>query len=481
MKVLILSTYSRTGGAAIAASRLLHALQGQGVEATMLCRRNIRAGWLRRLCPPLARALEKQSWASIMERAVIWACNGFTKKDLWATDIALFGQDVTATREYREADVVHLHWVNQSFLSLGTIEKIARSGKRVVWTMHDEWPLEGTEHYTSPTQATPAGEITKASHEALPTSPISPTSPIAPIHPTNNLLSRWVQRRKAEIYRSGAITFVTCSRWLKELSERKPLAAGQRIVSIPNPIDTRLFAPLTEEQRKEAAKALGLPQGKKLVLFVAQKVDDERKGIRYLDEAVKILTAVPDKPAAPEVPDIPENPDRPETPENLDRPDSAAIAVIAPGRDIPYINNVEDMARLYACVDVFVTPSLSDNLPNTIMEAMACGTPCVGFNVGGIPEMIDHKENGYVARYRDARDLAEGIRYALAGENHARLSMAARDKVMRCYSEEAVAKQYLEEYCGGGGSSGGSGSSGLSGVSRLSGVSGLFGGSGLGV
>ena len=478
MKVLILSTYSRTGGAAIAASRLLHALQGQGVEATMLCRRNIRAGWLRRLCPPLARALEKQSWASIMERAVIWACNGFTKKDLWATDIALFGQDVTATREYREADVVHLHWVNQGFLTLGTIEKIARSGKRVVWTMHDGWPLEGTEHYTSPTQATPAGEITKASHEALPTSPISPIAPINPTNAINSLLTRWVQHRKAEIYRSGAITFVTCSRWLKELSERKPLAAGQRIVSIPNPIDTRLFAPLTEEQRNEAAKALGLPQGKKLVLFVAQKVDDERKGIRYLDEAVKILTAVPDRPAAPEipeVPDIPENPDRPETPENPDRPDSPAIAVIAPGRDIPYINKVEDMARLYACVDVFVTPSLSDNLPNTIMEAMACGTPCVGFNVGGIPEMIDHKENGYVARYRDARDLAEGIRYALAGENHARLAAAARDKVMRCYSEEAVAKQYLSEYCGGGGSSGGSGSSGLSGVS------GLFGGSSLGV
>ena len=470
MKVLILSTYSRTGGAAIAASRLLHALQGQGVEATMLCRRNIRAGWLRWLCPPLARALEKQSWASIMERAVIWACNGFTKKDLWATDIALFGQDVTATREYREADVVHLHWVNQGFLSLGTIEKIARSGKRVVWTMHDEWPLEGTEHYTSPTQATLAGEITKASHEALPTSPISPTSPIAPINPTNainSLLTRWVQHRKAEIYRSGAITFVTCSRWLKELSERKPLAAGQRIVSIPNPIDTRLFAPLTEEQRNEAAQALGLPQGKKLVLFVAQKVDDERKGIRYLDEAVKKLKAVPDKPAAPEIPEVPENTGNPDSLETAD------IAVIAPGRDIPYINKVEDMARLYACVDVFVTPSLSDNLPNTIMEAMACGTPCVGFNVGGIPEMIDHKENGYVARYRDARDLADGIRYALAGENHARLSMAARDKVMRCYSEEAVAKQYLEEYCGGGGSSGGSGSSGLSGLSGLFGVSGL--------
>jgi hypothetical protein len=65
--------------------------------------------------------------------------------------------------------------------------------------------------------------------------------------------------------------------------------------------------------------------------------------------------------------------------------------------------------------------------------------------VGGIPEMIDHKENGYVARYKDAQDLAEGIRYVIAKENHARLSRAARNKVIRCYSEEAVANKYLTE------------------------------------
>lgn len=411
----------------------------------MLCRRNIRVGWLRRLCPALARALEKQSWTSIMERLVIWIGNGFSKKDLWATDIALFGQDITRTKEYQEADVVHLHWVNQGFLSLSTIGKIARSGKKVVWTMHDEWPLDGIEHYISPTSSSPTsssptpapplgeGGVTEASCD------ISPS-------PRGGEGVGLLFRFKKRIYSLRTITFVTCSKWLREISEKKPLAQGQRVVDIPNPIDTSLFAPLTAEQREEAAAALGLPRGKKVVLFVAQKVDDERKGIRYLDEAVRILTAVPDKPAAPEVPDIPENPDRPETPDNPDRPHSASIAVVAPGRDIPYINKVEDMARLYAAVDVFVTPSLSDNLPNTIMEAMACGTPCVGFNVGGIPEMIDHKGNGYVARYKDAKDLAEGIRYAIAEENHARLSAAAREKVLRCYSEETVARRYIAEY-----------------------------------
>ena len=104
------------------------------------------------------------------------------------------------------------------------------------------------------------------------------------------------------------------------------------------------------------------------------------------------------------------------------------------------------MVNLYNSVDAFVLPSLSENLPNTIMEAMACGVPCVGFDVGGIPEMIDHKENGFLARYKNVDDLAEGIRYVLSPDNHERLSRQAREKVMQCYSEENVAKKYVEIY-----------------------------------
>lgn len=122
------------------------------------------------------------------------------------------------------------------------------------------------------------------------------------------------------------------------------------------------------------------------------------------------------------------------------------VEVVALGRDIPYVSSEEEMAKLYASMDAFVLPSLSENLPNTIMEAMACGTPCVGFNVGGIPEMIDHKVNGYVARYKDAADLAEGIRYVLA--DHDRLGAAAREKVLHEYSEESVARRYIEIYKG---------------------------------
>ena len=104
------------------------------------------------------------------------------------------------------------------------------------------------------------------------------------------------------------------------------------------------------------------------------------------------------------------------------------------------------MPDIYNVSDVFVTPSLQENLPNTIMESMACGTPCVGFNIGGIPEMIDHKRNGYVATYKDLQDLADGILWVLQNSATRKLSHNARNKVVKSYSEDIIANRYLEIY-----------------------------------
>ncbi|WP_301703939.1 glycosyltransferase [uncultured Parabacteroides sp.] len=104
------------------------------------------------------------------------------------------------------------------------------------------------------------------------------------------------------------------------------------------------------------------------------------------------------------------------------------------------------MVAAYSCADLFVIPSLEDNLPNTIMESMACGTPCVGFATGGVPEMIDHDINGYVANYMDADDLANGIQWILNNPNPQALSDACVKKVQENYTEEVVAKQYIAFY-----------------------------------
>ena len=104
------------------------------------------------------------------------------------------------------------------------------------------------------------------------------------------------------------------------------------------------------------------------------------------------------------------------------------------------------MISLYNAVDLYVTPSLQDNLPNTIMEAMACGTPCVGFNVGGIPEMIDHQTTGYVAEYKNAKDFAEGIAWCLSADRYDQLCEASRKKVENTYAEKLVAARYRTIY-----------------------------------
>ena len=111
-----------------------------------------------------------------------------------------------------------------------------------------------------------------------------------------------------------------------------------------------------------------------------------------------------------------------------------------------YVTNEQQLVQIYNAADVFVLPSLSENLPNTIMEAMACGVPSVGFNVGGIPEEIDHKKNGYVAAYRDAHDLASGIQWVLREADAGELRSQCLRKVAHCYSQSAVALRYVEVY-----------------------------------
>jgi glycosyltransferase involved in cell wall biosynthesis len=111
-----------------------------------------------------------------------------------------------------------------------------------------------------------------------------------------------------------------------------------------------------------------------------------------------------------------------------------------------YVSDPQRMATIYRATDVFVLPSLSENLPNTIMEAMACGVPCIGFRVGGIPEEIDHQKNGYVAEYKSADDLARGINWILHQADYQALSDNAIAKVRHHYTGQQVAMQYTEVY-----------------------------------
>ena len=411
MRVLIVNTAERTGGAAIAANRLLHALNRNGIEAQMLVRdRKTEASEVINI-PQSWRLKAKFLW----ERGVIWLNNGLSKMGIFQVDIANAGTDITALDAFREADVIHLHWTNQGFLSLKNLERIFASGKPVVMTLHDQWYFTGICHYSSNCCKY------KSQCEQCPMLK----------GPGQDLAKRVFDRKRA-IYEGRNVTFVGCSRWMADLARQSALTQGHTVTNIPNAIDTTVFAPMDQQ---EARRQHGLPLDKKLLLFGAQRITDPRKGFDFLVEACEHISMHhPTLPGQLEVVVLGGD------------AQSVKESFPLPVHTVNYLSDESDIAALYNAVDLFVTPSLQDNLPNTIVEAMACGTPCVGFNVGGIPEMINHKQDGYVADYCDSIDFAQGIAWCLNSDRKAALSAAARANALATYSESAVAARYQAIY-----------------------------------
>lgn len=414
MRVLLVNTSENTGGAAVAANRLMNALNNNGVKAKMLVRDKL-TNDITVVGLPQGPA---QHWHFLWERWCIYCHLHFSKKHLFEIDIANSGNDITHLREFKEADVIHLHWINQGMLSLSDIRKILESGKPVVWTMHDFWPATAICHY--PHQCTAFAQDT--CHNC----------PYLPGGGSAHDLAHAVWKKKDRILSNHNLFFVTCSRWLGNKVKNSRLLTGKMVTTIPNPIDTHLFKP---EDKKEARMRATLPQGKRLILFVSQRITDKRKGVSYFIEACRLLAG-----AHPEL-----------------RDDLCVVILgghaedIAPQLPLPvypigYIADERRIVDVYNSVDLFVLPSLEDNLPNTIIEAMACGVPCVGFNTGGIPEEIDHKKNGYIAQYKNAQDLAAGMEWTLLQAPYAELSDNAVKKVSAQFSQHAVALKYSDVY-----------------------------------
>ncbi len=345
------------------------------------------------------------------ERGVIFLHNGLSRKNLFDVSIANTGIAITRLPAFAEAEVIHLHWVNQGLLSVEEIGRIVASGKKVVWTMHDMWPFTGICHHAGTCNAYGEG---------------CGGCPYLRF-PQGGDLSHRIFGKKEKAYGHGEITFTACSRWLEGLGRQSPLTRGHRVVSIPNPIDTSVFLP---KDKTTVRQKMGLPHDKKIVLFAAMKASDKRKGIDYLMEAARLVA-------------------RKRTDLLFliagDQGEEITREFPLPTRSTGFIPS-GSMPDLYNAADLFVTPSLQENLPNTIMEAMACGTPCLGFDIGGIPEMIDHRENGYVARYKDAQDLAEGMLWTLFHADAQTLARNARRKVTEQYAQHTVALQYKEIY-----------------------------------
>jgi glycosyltransferase involved in cell wall biosynthesis len=309
----------------------------------------------------------------------------------------------------RNPDVVHLHWIP----GLLAMADLPRLHKPVVWTFHDEWPICGAEHYTG--LARPR-EGYRADNRA----------PGA----GGPDLDRWLWRRKRALWQHFSPVIVSPSHWLAGEVRESLMFGGRRIHVVPNPLDTALFRP---QERAAARDQLGLPAGRTLLLFGAWGATaDRRKGFQVLAEALRRLA-------------------------ERGLADSADLVLFGAagsgsvqGFATHWMGFIEDeakMSRLYAACDAFALPSLQDNFPNTLAEAMACGLPTVASSVGGVPDLVQHMETGLLAPPGDAAALADALALILRDATlRARLGAAARRAAAEACDERTVGERYAGIY-----------------------------------
>jgi glycosyltransferase involved in cell wall biosynthesis len=406
---LLISSSDIDGGAARAAYRLHRGLKNIGVDSQMLVQ-NKQSDDYTVICP-----------VSKIDKGI-----GKLKPTLDGLPIQLYAQrdrtpysvqwlpdKLTEKVAKLNPDVINLHWINGGYLK---IETIAKFKKPIVWTLHDMWAFTGGCHYngdcmnyTTSCGACPQLDSNKEKD-----------------------LSRWIWKRKSRAWQNLNLTIVTPSHWLAKCAASSSLLKNVRIEVIPYGLDTKQYKPI---EKAVARSILGLPEDKQLILFGSvNATGDPRKGFNFLQSALQNLSQSGWR----------------ENVELFVFGSSKPINPIELGFNSHYLGKLSDdisLALVYAAADVFVAPSVQDNLPNTVMESLACGTPCVAFNIGGMPDMIDHQQNGYLAKPFNTDDLAKGIVWVLEDEERLRkLGSNSREKVEQNFTLEIQARKYLSMY-----------------------------------
>ena len=345
-----------------------------------------------------------------------WLSSRFsTYADTRPEGLELFSQarTVEGTRvaqQVPEADIYNLHWINRFIDPLPFFQNTQQP---IVWTLHDMNPFTGGCHYNvgCPKFEKQCGACPQ----------------LGSADPTD--LSRTVWTRKQQAYqnaiRNERLHIVTPSKWLADQAKRSSLFQDAPVHVIPYGLDSSTFCPRDTEGLR---RALEIPKAHCVVLFVAQSAKNHRKGFDLLSDALSRLDG-----------------------ENITllsiggtNPDLEAVQ---PHRHFGTIESNLLLSVFYSLADLFVIPSRQDNLPNTVLESMACGTPVVGYDTGGIPDMVRPGETGWLAEQGSVRSLRDKIQSALSDEAaQKRMGMRAREVVEEEYTFEEQAKKYRKMY-----------------------------------
>jgi len=312
-----------------------------------------------------------------------------------------------------DPDIINLHWISAGFIQ---IETIAKFNQPIVWTLHDMWAFTGGCHYNQ--------ECDKYTASCGACPQLSSKK--------DGDLSRWVWKRKAKAWKNLNLTVATPSDWLAKCARESALFKDKRVEVIPYGLDLNTYRPI---DKKTARELLKLPQEKQLILFLSLRAtSDKRKGFHLLQPALQDLSQAGWKDKL-EIMVV--GASRPEEPPEF-------------GLKSHYLGTMADdltLALAYSAADVFIAPSLQDNLPNTVLEAISCGTPCIAFAIGGMPDMIEHHQNGYLAQPYRSEDLVQGIIWTLENEaRYKKLAHRAREKAEQEFALEIQAHRYKSLY-----------------------------------
>lgn len=384
----------RVGGAAIAARRLVEAQREAGLDARMLVLdRRGEESWIVEASSGVRR---RARIARFMAKRVLRhdsspAAGTMRTAALLPTGL---GAEIAALKP----DLVHLHWLGTEAMSVG---ELAGLDLPTIWTCHDQWAFCGTEHY-APDDGYCDGYKGRGGFDA-------------DVH-------AW--KRKKRAWRRFAPTLVCPSSWMAKTAARSDLAGEWPIEVIPNTLDTGTFTPV---EQGRARKELGLPDGR-LILFGADSGDrDPRKGYDLLLDALGSL-AVRERVALV----------------TFGGSEKAVGEVVGlPCHALGKVGDADTLARLYSAADVFVVPSRADNLPNTMVEAQCCGTPCAGFDVGGLRDIVNAPHHGELVPAFDTAALARGVDRVLSADADRQRIRA--DAVAR-YGHEPVVAAHAKLY-----------------------------------
>ena len=406
MKIAILSNSDIEGGAARAAYRLHKGLKSIGIDSQMLVQEKLSNDAT--VLAPKTRLEQGIARGKLTIETL--PLKLYPQRDDTTFSIQWLPDRIVPQINQIAPDIINLHWINQGYAQIETLAKLKPP---LVWSLHDMWAFTGGCHYnqdcdryTISCGACPQLGSTKDWD-----------------------LSRWVWQRKTKAWKNLNLTIVALSSWLANCARESSLFKDLRIEVIPNGIDTNRYRPIN---RQIAREVLNLPQDQQLILFGSLKAtSDKRKGFHLLQPALQDLSK---SGWYSRLELVIFGADRPENQPEF-------------GLKSHYLGTLNDdlsLSLVYSAADVFVLPSVQDNLPNTIMEAIACGTPCVAFNIGGMPDLIEHEQNGYLAQPYETEDLAQGIAWVLENEErHQKLSFRAREKVEEEFTMEIQARQYL--------------------------------------